>query len=190
VPFSTAAATSSSDGNFALCLPTGSPFTIQIQAAGYPTTYYAEMLDPAAGGFAQMAMLSTGDIQAFEGIFPGGDQPNTALVVAKLTGTACFTDLAGWTFDLALPDGGPLPDGGYQLIYLGPTAVPDSSLTSTSSKGAALIYNLDPSLSSFLTLSAQTPDAGSCQVINSGLGFTGRIYVSGGSLTIDPFLLP
>ena len=63
-------------------------------------------------------------------------------------------------------------------------------MTASSSKGAALFYNLDPSLSGFLTLTAQAPDAGSCQVINEGLGFTGRVYVTGGSITVVPFLLP
>jgi hypothetical protein len=190
VPFAGAAATAQSNGNFAICLPSGSPFSIQIQAASYPTTYYAEMLDPSSGGFAQMAMLSNGEIQAFGGLFPGGENPNTALVVAKMTGDVCFPNLGGWTFDLALPDGGAIADGGYQLIYLDSSGVPDPTNTVTSSKGAALFYNLDPSLSGFLTLTATTPDAGSCQIINMGLGFTGRIFVAGGSITVVPFLLP
>ncbi len=190
VPFPSVAATSESNGNFALCLPTGSPFSIEIQAPSYATTYYAEMLDPSSGGFAQMAMLSKGEIQAFQGLFPGGEQTDTALIVAKLTGDVCYPNLGGWTFDLALPDGGAIADGGYQLIYLGASGLPDATATSTSSKGAALFYNLDPALSGFLMLTAQTADAGSCQIINSGLGFTGRIFVAGNSITVEPFLLP
>ena len=112
------------------------------------------------------------------------------MIIAKLASTQCFGDQAGWTFGISLPDGGLLPDGGYQLVYTGASYVPAPNAVATSSTGAALFYNIDPTISDFLLVTAAAPDDGGCAPINGGLGFTGRVFVSGGAVSIDPFLLP
>ena len=113
-------------------------------------------------------------------------------MVVKLTATSvCIPYYAGWSFGLTLPDGGPVPDGGYQVIYLGSGGLPDPLATATSTPGTGLIYNLDPSISNFFVVSAINPDAGAtCPSDNAALGLTGRVFVGGDDVTIAPFLLP
>lgn len=96
---------------------------------------------------------------------------------------------AGWTLGLALPDGGPIPDGGYQLAYIGTSGIPDTGATATSSAGSALFYNIDPSITDFVAVTATNADAGSCVPVNSTLGFTGRLFVAEEGITAYSILL-
>lgn len=193
VPFEGAAATTAPDGTFGICLPSGQSLTVQLTAPLYPITYSPEVLGMDAGSFfiAQILQFSSQEIQSFGSIFPGGIDPSKAVIIIRVIGEQCRGQFAGWSFALTLPDGGPMPDGGYQLIYSGSNAVPEANLTQTGSEGAALFYNIDPTLSSFLVVTAANPDAGSaCQPINASMGFTGRVFVSGGAATAEPIMLP
>jgi hypothetical protein len=187
-----ASATTESDGAFAMCLPGESPFSIQITQSQYPTTYYAEMLDVSLEYVAQMATLSINELSAFASflIGSGSFEPNTALVVVKLTGSNCASAFAGWSFALSVPDGGAIPDGGYQLVYLGSDGLPSAAQTTTSSNGAGLFYNIDPAISDFVIVNLTNPDAGTCIPINTTVGFTGRVYLSGNSVALDPIIMP
>jgi hypothetical protein len=172
-------------------MPLNSPFSIQASAALYPPTYYAELINTSVGYLAQMPAISSSSLAAFGTFFPGGFESNAAAVLVKLTGAgACRTQQTGWTFQVALPDGGPVPDGGYDLIYLGSSGLPDPTATETSMTGAALIYNIDPSISDFLDVTPMGPDGGDCPPTNASVGFTGRVFIIGGAVTIDPVLLP
>jgi hypothetical protein len=193
VPFEGAAATTAADGTFGICLPSGEPLTVELTAPLYPITYSPEVFQPDAGSFfiAQILQFSSQEIQSFASIFPGGIDPSKAVIIIRVIAEVCRAQFAGWSFALALPDGGPVPDGGYQLIYSGSTAVPEANLTETGSEGAALFYNIDPSISSFLVVTASNLDAGSaCQPINASMGFTGRVFVSGGAASAVPIMLP
>jgi hypothetical protein len=191
VPYSGAASTSASDGAFAICLPFNSSFSIQAAAALYPTTYYAELLNTEISYLPQLPAISQESLNAFSAFFPGGLDPDGAVLLAKLTGSgSCRLQQTGWTFEVQLPDGGPIPDGGYQLIYLGASDLPDAQATETAASGAALIYNIDTSLADFLVVTATNPDAGSCLPQNGSVGFTGRVYVAESAVSIDPILLP
>jgi hypothetical protein len=189
VPIAGAAATSAGDGAFVVCLPPGVAFSMEITAATYPITYYAEMLNVDAGYIAQMPMVSTGELGVLQAFLPGGYDATKALILVKLTGETELYD--GWSFSIALPDGGPVPDGGYSLVYLGSSSTPDPTATATTHTGAALYYNVDPTLSSFYVVTVSNADAGSAsEVENAAEGFTGRVYVAGGAATVDPILLP
>ena len=190
VPVSGAAATTASNGGFTFCAPMDSSFSIQITASGYPTTYYAELLDTTVSYISQLAMVSTGALGAFGDFIPGGFASDKSVAVVKLTGTACILDYAGWNLGLALPDGGPVPDGGYQLIYLDSSGVPSPTATMTDSEGAVIIYNIDSSISDFYLVTASNPDAGSCPQITGADGFTGRIFVAPGTVAVAPIVLP
>jgi hypothetical protein len=160
-------------------------------AAQYPTGYGPELSLGSDFDFAQLPGISQSELLAFGGLAPGGIQPEGAIVVAKVVANDCADSIPGWSFALALPDGGPLPDGGYQLLYFEPGFTPaPGGGTATTKTGTAMFYNIDPTLSSFLTFAATNPDAGSCQPMNAELGFTGRVYVTGGGVTIAPVLLP
>ncbi len=187
-----AAATTASDGAFAICLPSNSPFSIQMTDGPYPTSYYAEMFNVDAGYIAQLGAISTATLDAFSGFVQGGFAPGKALVVVKVTGTGtCDTpaERTGWVFGLTLPDGGSLPDAGYQLVYLSSAGRPDPTATATSSTAVGIFYNLDPSLDGFLVVTALAPDGGTCPAVNSAEGLTGRVFVAAGTATLDPILL-
>jgi hypothetical protein len=164
---------------------------MEVSAAGYPTSYYAELLNSVVSSVSQTAIISTSSLGIMGSLLPGGIEPGMATVLVKVLATgACSSELAGWTLAVGLPDGGALTDGGYRLVYLGPTGIPDPSATATSKTGIGVVYDIDPSLSSFLVVEATNPDAGSCQVISDAAGFTGRVYVSGDAVSFDPVLLP
>ncbi len=190
MPVSGAAATTASNGSFAVCLPGETSFSIQITASLYPTTYYAEMLNTDAGYIPQIAAISSAFISGFSALVPGGFQPGTALIIVKMVGTDCHGQFAGWSLGVELPDGSAPPEGSYQLVYLGSTGVPDPTATTMASNGDGLIYNIDSSVSDFLVVTATNPDAGNCPVQNESEGFTGRVYVAGSAVTLDPILLP
>jgi hypothetical protein len=165
---------------------------VQLQAASYLPTYTAEMVDPEDFELSQIGLFSSAGLQAFEGFIPGGTAPNTAGVILKVTGSGkpCDRLRWGWTFGLTLPDGGAIPDGGYQSLYLGTSDLPDPTLTATSTVGLAMLYNIDPALSDFFVVTATNPDAGSCPPQNLAAGFTGRVFVSAGAVTYAPLILP
>ena len=190
VPVSGAVGTSATNGSFEVCLPANTTFSLQMTAPSYPTTYFAEMLNADAGFFTQVGSVSTAELNAVGAFVPGGVIPNRAIVVAQMAGTACIKQRAGWSFQITLPDGGAFPDGGYQLLYLGTNDLPDPMAETTATNGGAVFYNIDPSVSDFVVISAENPDAGACEPINSSIGMTGRVYVTSGSAAIDPFLLP
>jgi hypothetical protein len=191
VPFPGVAATTLGNGAFAICPPADSPFTVQMVAAGYPTSYFAELTSGSLGYLAQVGLLSTGELGAVGGTFPGGLQSGTATVVARVAGSGvCNGELAGWSLEVSLPDGGAEPDGGCQIVYLGSSYLPANGATATQKGGYGVVYDIDPTASNFLTLGATNPDAGVCPVENAAKGLTGRVFVAPNSLTLDLIPLP
>ena len=192
IPYPQATGISSlTDGTFAMCLPSQSPFTVEVTASLYPTSYFAELAGTGSGTL-QIGLLSNQFLVAGSQLGGIDVDINEAAVLVKANATSgCGQSLAGWTIGLSLADGGSLPDGGYQLSYFASTGLPQPGLTATSTFGAALFYNLDSSISSeFLRVSYQNPDAGGCQPINATRGYTGRIYVQEGAVSGYPILLP
>jgi hypothetical protein len=101
--------------------------------------------------------------------------------------------VAGWSITASLPNGGTLSDGGalpYQIAYLAASGLPSTSATSTSTEGAAVIYDIDPTLTGQVAVSATNPGAGSCAPDNAALGLTGQVEVGGGAISIAPIVLP
>jgi hypothetical protein len=158
---------------------------------GYPTTYLAELEGVSAACIVQVGLISNSFITVLNGLVPGGLEQNKGMVIIKVTNSlTCDDALAGWTFGISLPDGGNLPDGGYQLVFTSPTGTPDPSLTVTSTSGGALFYDIDPLLSDFFVISAENADAGACISQNASYGFTGRVLVGGNAVSIFPLLIP
>lgn len=184
-------ATTQSDGTFAVCLSGARAFSLEISAANYPTTFYAELSSVSAIGISQIGLLSVDVLDALAAFLPGGLNSVRALIWVSFLGSACQGDYAGWSLSLTLPDGGALPDGGGgSIIYFAPNNIPSANATATSSNGLAMIYDVDPTISDFLVLRANKSDAGSCSPINASRGFTGRVAVAAGAVTFAPILLP
>ena len=193
VPYSGVGAVSDpTTGAFAVCLPEDHPFTAAVTAAQYPTTYYAEFDGVGPNQASQIPLIGLDELNALASLIPGGPTLNEGLLIVKVTSTAlCHAATSGWSFSLDLPDGGEFPDGGYQIVYMGSTFVPDATATSTSTEGAAVIYNIDDSISNFVVPIAQPPASDAdCLSLNSYVGLTGRIYVAANSVSLFSVVLP
>jgi hypothetical protein len=192
IPYPGASAVSSStDGTFDMCVPQQKPFTAQITASQYPTTYFGELQGVAELSVVQLPLLSSEALAAIVALVPNGLDQSLGLVVVTVDGNSqCGAAQAGWTIGLALPDGGSLPDGGFQLSYLSGQGIPTVGLKATQATGGAILYDIAPQASDFLLVTYQNPDAGACQPMNASLGLTGRVYVTGNSVSVFPVRLP
>ena len=201
-PIAGASVTSANDGTFSLCAPVGIPLSALVTAAQYPPTYSAEFVVSGDGlASPQLPMFSDQVLAAIQTFIPGGVNPSAGSVAIQVeanvgsgilttAAAGCEGLAAGWSIGLALPDGGGLPDGSYQVFYLTPSLIPDSQATGTFSIGIGFIYDIDPTLlPGFFALQATNPDAGSCAPLSADLDLTGRLFVSGGSATEGPLQL-
>lgn len=143
-------------------------------------------------GIGQIPLIGEEEIGAITSLVPAGYDINDGLVIVKINSTGpCDSLLAGWTISLALPDGGAFPDGGYKIVYMGASPIPNPAATSTSSLGLALLYDIDTSVSNFVVPVAQSPPGDTtCLPLNAQIGFTGRIYVAANSGSLYAILLP
>jgi hypothetical protein len=182
VPISGASATSdATTGIFTACVPGQEAVTMSFSLTGYPLTYYQESLGTIRAH--DIGMLDNNVVSSVIGFIPGGLNLalGTIVVFFSTSGSGCPID--NWTLELETADGGAVPDGGASLIYMGPTSLPDPSLTSTSGSGIAIVYDVDTTQTNYFKIAATHPDAGYCATDNPALGFTGRLYVNGGALT-------
>ncbi len=150
----------------------------------------------------RLSLLSTGDEVILQGavnsmhLGPPMDL-NKAIVAVGVTATspACQNQLAGWQFTLTDLDGGTLPsdpDAGspYVLLYLNSNSEPASGASQTSSRGAAVFYNVETTVSPIYFQATNTnPDAG-CLPTTTPLEFTGTVMNSPGAITFAPISLP
>ena len=181
------------NGDFSLCTPQGGAFTLQIQAVAYPTTYTAEMTSRASGSFAQFVMLTSDQLAALDSFVPVTVDSNKDTIIVGLpsdSGQCEGPPKVGWTYALTLPDGGAFPDGGYFLSYQDTNFLPDPTLTATTQLGTAIFFNVDPTVSDYVLITAANPTPGTCDPRNASLGFTGRVLVTASALSYDAFLLP
>jgi hypothetical protein len=180
------------DGTFHFCLPAGATFETVITAPGYGTYYYGEIQGQLAADVPVLGMLSAKSLSAFTAFLPGGFDPTRgAIAVTSNPLDVCGTPerKAGFAVSLLDGDGGPFPDGGYQLIYLDSAALPDPSLTATSTLGVAILYDIDTTVTTFPILQIENPDAGACQeLVNQEVGFTGRVEIAPGAFSEEPIL--
>lgn len=174
-----------------MCVPQQKPFTVELTATQYPTTYFGELEGVSELGVLQLPLLSSEALAAIVALVPNGLDLSLGVVVVTVTGNyQCGPAQAGWKMGLLLPDGGALPDGGYQLTYLSAGGIPTAGLTETQATGAAILYDIAPQASDFLIVTYQNPDAGACQPENASLGLTGRLYVAGNAVSVLPVRLP
>jgi hypothetical protein len=193
-PISAASATTNGDGSFALCLPADAPFSVEVTAPSFLPTYAAESLnlDAGASGFLPQLIAVPSDVSGELAAASSSFDPTKAIVAFQTEAFGLGSFLCaqnGWSFGLTLPDGGAVPDGGYDVAYYDQFVL-NLAATATDFEGIAYIYNLDPTLSSFYVVSATNPDAVGCAPLNQSLGMTGRIFVAGGAATSYPVVLP
>jgi hypothetical protein len=182
--------TTASDGTFVLCGAPNGPFTPVVTANGYVTMYYEEFQGGANSSLNFIEGFETTDFAALSSFLPGGYNPNEGVILVTLTPASCPT--AGWSLALTDTDGGLVPSGSYQLGYLGAQGFPQSGLTATTTTGSAFLYNIDLSSGNFFGVQATNPDAGTCapELSAYGANFTGRLYVTVNSVTVDVMLFP
>lgn len=178
----TMAVTTAQDGTFGLCAPAGNAFTPSFSVPGYPMMYDGELLAGQSSYLRYTKVISTDGLAAMAAIFPGGQLGAGGLIIAQVYKNSLCPDPSGWSMTLTDTDGGALPDGGYSVIYLGATTLPDPTLTATSATGYAIVYNIDLTTSSYFSLIPSNPDAG-CSPSGMGIFYSGRVFVSQNAAT-------
>ncbi len=183
VPLAGQQTTTTFGGSFTLCPPQGVPITYTATDTSYLPTFTSEVDLAGADAFIEvyggLPMISTTDYAAFQGLV--GLQPGHALVVASvsLSGGHCSL-VTGWTFKADFPDGGTLVDGGdlpFSIAYINGSFA-DTTLTSTTDAGAALLFNIDATLTSVIVVTASNPDApADCFAVPQSQYLTGRIFI-------------
>lgn len=175
-----------------VCLPNGQVYTPQMWPTGYKEVNFAEVV--ADGGFLlnELAMIESSTASIVTGFLSASPSEGVLFVFLNTDSRNCDPAVAGWSLSLALPDGGPWPDGGAKLSYLGANSTPDPSLTATGLSGLAVFFDIDTSISNFVSLVAvPPPDAGACGVsLNASLGLTGRVLVGGNQFSETEVVLP
>jgi hypothetical protein len=166
-------------------------FSLTFNAPTYPTVYGEEQVTFPGHVATEtwVALISANAVGSYTSFIPGGVNPSDAIVdIYIATQDGCGG--AGWVATLEPWDAG-VPDGGYgHPVYLGPTLVPDPSLTSTSFSGAVLFFNVDPSISSFAVATMrQLPGMGGCAAAPPPtLWRTGRVPVAGTAISFVPIV--
>jgi hypothetical protein len=200
-------AVSDVNGNVQLCFAYGVPITLSIAATQTPATYVEELVVSDGGSSmaadAGSAVFSDGIIllpdsllMALTALIPGGVVNTDAFVIVivdSLAQTTCKWE-PGWTFDLLLPDGGTLPDGGNRIpfvpAYLDTNGIPALGMTATSERGVAILFNIDPAISNVAILTATNPDAGACPLVRGNVRATGRVVLENSAVTYAPMFTP
>jgi len=188
VPISGASAISdATTGVFTLCVPGQEPVTMSFSLSKYPQTFYQESLGTISAH--DIGMLNNNVIMSLTPFFPGGIDLGlgTILVFFSTGNSGCAID--DWELSLEDADGGTISDGGVSLIYMDPSSLPKATLTATSGSGIAVLYNIDTTTTNYFRVEATHPDAGGCKIENAALGYTGRLFVSGGAITYELFNL-
>jgi carboxypeptidase family protein len=166
---------SDTGGNFSLPVPPGAPFTIVLQYPGYQTAYFPELnLSASETSPIPLPMFCASGVQAMQQALVGYNTQDGAMFagVSTLATSGPCTDQSGWQFHLA-------PTSGEQVAYIDNTGNPNSTLTSTSSWGYAIVYNIGVSR---VSISVDKPDAG-CTNASSTFGLTGYVDISPSALS-------
>ncbi len=175
------------DGSFVFCEPPGTPFTLSLAASGYTTMYRPEMQANVDGDYAYMGLISND----FAGVLQGfGVNLALGTVIVLVEKTNSCPDASGWTISLSDADGGSLPDGGYQVDYLGTDDLPVTGLGNTSAGGTAIVYGINLSATNFFHVSASKPDAGACMPVFDTAFLTGRVYVTTNAIATLALQMP
>jgi hypothetical protein len=188
VPIGGEATLSGASGAFALCVAPGQEFATQIQATGYASAYLEDL--KLAGDYttSTISLAQTSTLQAFAVDLPGFVTTD-AFIVAGLSSTSgqppCSA-LGNWAFSATLPDGGAIA---FQNAYLGRDGLPHLS-TKTDSTGVGFLYNIDPSVTDAVLVTATQVDGGAFCPINDGGPFTGRVVIGPGTVSSAPLILP
>jgi hypothetical protein len=181
--------TLAADGSFVLCNPGTGPYTPYITAPGYETEYFGELQAGAHYVQEYTAMVSTSSLTALASFFPGGFDGAQGAIIATIGHNAVCPSPTGWSVWLTDVDGGAI-DGGYRVVYLGASQLPDPTATATTDQGIAVLYDIDLSATSYFGVGASNPDAGACPASAESGIFTGRLYVTANAVSSANFFVP
>ena len=177
-------------GTFVLCGPDGGAFTPYLKAPGYETTYLEELQGSAPSVYGEIGLFSTMFLTDFATIVPGNLDLSLGTIVAFIGTSGACPDSSGWAVSLTDPDGGAIPDGGFELVYFAASDLPKAGLTATTSQGAAIFYNIDLSTTNYFAVGLSKPDAGNCTPRGTTAFPTGRIYATQEAISLYILQVP
>jgi hypothetical protein len=196
------ATTSDSQGLFTLCVPNGTPFTVQFLATGFAPGYLAEAIlnqDQSTTGNALYLLCET-LVEIFQAESSGWNFATQGSVLVSIVSSASGNGpcnpsgpgLSGWHVQSSLPDGGEPTAGpmGWPVGYLDSSGQPSSTVSSTYSDGYAIVYNIDSSLDLVAIQVDGGPTGAVCPTSNPELGFDGLVHVQPGGFGMFPYAIP
>jgi hypothetical protein len=192
-----ASAVSTASGEFAFCVPSGQEFATQVEATGDVTTYVEDLVLHGNFRVVEIPLSASDTVTAYSLLLSGFD-PSKALVIveiASVSGQPPCNDVAGWVFGATQLDGGTMA---YQNAYVGTDGLPHvTALTSTAALardggayGVGFLYNVDPSVTDAILLTATQIDAGATCAVNGGGPFTSRVAIANSAFSFAPLALP
>ena len=139
-------------------------------------------------------LTASGTVVAYSVVLEGFE-PTESLIVAEVIGAGgqppC-NDVGGWTVSASLPDGGAIS---FLTAYASDAGALHTSLTATQAVteaghtfGLGFLYNLDPTLTNSVIVSATQAGGTGC-FVNDGGPFTGRVVIGPGSFSFAPLML-
>jgi sugar lactone lactonase YvrE len=187
---------------YVACLPSGQPTTLQFMMPGYVTTYLAEFsltASPPTVDEVVFMMFCSSSFTNFATQIPnlntslatvfGLVNPGLGSGVAGCDGGFAAGQLDGWTFSVSLVDGGAGSGGPWPVGYLDPSG-DLQAIDATFDTGQAVAYNVDPG-AQYVAIHGVNPALGvQLPSANSAFGLTGRVYVSAGAFSYDPWIVP
>jgi hypothetical protein len=187
------ATTSAADGTFTLCVPSGTPFTVETTLSGYTTGYLGEAVltqdESFEGAHVGLQMMCSAGLLAIQAQLSDFDPSEGVVIVgvrsSSKTGT-CGSE-TGWYVTAAPSDGGAAVGN---VVYITPAgqAATDGG---TSSTGLGLVYDIPPADVSEVVVAATNPLVGaSCPDYDSTLGFTGAVRIAPNTVGSLPWVIP
>jgi hypothetical protein len=199
VPIQGASAATQADGSFVVCVPSNVTFSLEFTATGYQASVLEDTLltksETVVFFYNGIPLVPQELMAVVEGFVPGvfnTSQGAVLVSVNSLSGTAPCQNASGWQLSLSQLDGGALPDGGFQMVYLSSSLLPSPGLQVTASNGDALFYDIDPNLVGRVAIQAvdTNADAGECPIVSDQIGLQGTALVAGQLLTFGPIMVP
>lgn len=186
-------------GDYALCVPSGQPFTATYTRSDYVSVFLGELTltqdTTAVGRSGGIFLLCQPAFSLYATSVPF--DPSQAMVLAQVVSASNAPPCGGWTADggwaeqgwtiwATLPDGGPSVG---QVIYVDPSGALDA-ISGTTWIGEALVYDI-PADAGWVEVHASKPSLdASCHSTDSSIGFDGLVHVAGGTFGYYPWGVP
>jgi hypothetical protein len=174
-----------------LCVPAGSLVVPDVQAPGYVSAVFNDVVLETSECFPAVQLFSNGIWSAIQGTIPGYEASLATIVVTVAPAVASIPcDLSGWTLWITQVDGGAIP---FSIGYVSGVSV-DPTAAATTNAALAFIYNVASDMEVVRVYGSQDggpgPGLPTCGFAPGVNEFDGEIHVAGnGTISTFSFLV-